>query len=190
MSCVVSYLAGVAAGLSGAEGATHLDKAHVRRDRAAARAFQRTCRPRQARDSGLLQTRPSPDGPGKENKGQRRRAEGPAAFGLFVCVFLWVVVFRSALLRLFFGVHVSIITVSYNMCKMFCFVSLLCIFLCWFLFVYSSSFCYVCFSVEVFSCGRRLSCLSARSTCCVSPFRFLFLFFGKKEEPKPPRTAV
>lgn len=54
LGLVISSLAGVAAGLPGAEGTAHPDKAHVRRDRAAARAFQRTGRPRQAWDSGLL----------------------------------------------------------------------------------------------------------------------------------------
>ena len=69
--------AGVAAGLSGAEGAANPDKTHVRRDRAAARAFQRPGRPRQARDSRLLQTRPSPDGPGKEDRERGIRPRGP-----------------------------------------------------------------------------------------------------------------
>lgn len=138
MSCLVLFcllcLAGVAAGLSGAEGAAHPDKAHVRRDRAAARAFQRTCRPRQARDSGLLQTRPSPDGPGKENRDRGGGPRTPQAFvRLFVfvvvLVVLCVVVFCLALLRLLFGEHVFFYrkhSIMQHVC-LCCFVSLLCV---------------------------------------------------------------
>lgn len=67
---VISFfcgVAGVTAGLSGAESATDLDEAHVGRNRAAARSVQRPGRPHQARDSGLLPPRRSPDGPGEES---------------------------------------------------------------------------------------------------------------------------